>query len=128
MQFGTLRGGVSRSYLALPGGKYERGVNAFVLDRLPHTRICRVVIAAYFTKRLSATPRTTVGTLCNGTITARRTDVAVAIHMLDLAVGNHSRRSMLSQFSKQYTDAFTGQFEFLNLLGSRIALFVKLRL
>ena len=95
-----------------------------------------VVVTAYLTKRLSTTPRSTVGTnrrsalsaFCHGTVAARRTCIAVAIHMLDLAVGNHSRRSMLSQFSKQYTDAFTGQFEFLNLLGSRIVLFVKLRL
>ena len=63
-----------------------------------------------------------------GRLTAWHTCVSTTGYVLDLAVGNHSRRSILRQFSKQYTDAFTGQFEFLNLLGSRIALFVKLRL
>ena len=63
MQFGTLRGGIE--ILTSPARRGVRtGVIAFVLDRLPHTRICRVVITAYFTKRLPAKPCATVSTNC----------------------------------------------------------------
>ena len=48
-------------------------------------------------------------------------------HCIRVRFGSRrSRRSILRQFSKQYADASASPFEFLNLLGSRIALFVEL--
>jgi len=59
-----------------------------------------MIITAYFTERLSATPSATVstnrnsavGTLRNRTIAARHTYIAVAFNVFDLAVGVHAFR------------------------------------
>jgi hypothetical protein len=97
-----------------------------------------VVITANFTKRLPATPCSTVAAnrgpafraLSHGAIATRRTYVAVTSHVLDLAKGIHRSRGLvrLLQLSKQFTDAFTSPFKFLKFRWGWVALLEKLRL
>jgi hypothetical protein len=51
--------------------------------RIPHR------MAAHSTMYDSRHRRTSVSAFCHGTVAARRTCIAVAVHMLDLAVGVH---------------------------------------
>jgi hypothetical protein len=95
-----------------------------------------VVITANFTEGLPATPHSTLAanrspalrTLGHGTIATGHTYIAVASHMLDLAKGIHRSRGLvrLFQLSKEFADALTSPFKFLNFSGGWVALLEKL--
>jgi hypothetical protein len=77
---------------------------ALVLYGLPDAFSRYVVVTAFFAERLPAAPcatvganrRSAIGAFGHSVIVARRTYVAFAIHMLDLAVSVHAALLSLS--------------------------------